>query len=173
MKVTETAKTPFRSFSKIEYKTVQFPEDWGNASVRLKSMSTVDRAVWDNEKEIHKKARVTLTEAMNIAGYTREDIFVHENGEIKKDDTDAPFVYVDKWNEVSDLMTVPASAERRYEQAKRDVILVCVDTITIENIETKMKADVYDSGLEKIVTDWIISEIERESYIQKDEVTAL
>lgn len=174
MKVTEEAKTPFRLFGTIEYTERKCPEAWGNVSMSIRPLRTTERAIWDNEKAVFEGSKVTFSEALEKSGYTKEDVFIYNEDKTPKVDEDGlPFVHVSAFKKVLGLQTVNASDLERYESAKRDVVLKCVSSVTIDGLTDAMTAVRYDSIESQNVVDWMIDQIEYDSYIQKDEVVGL
>ena len=170
--VKETAKTPFRLFGKIEHSERVYPEYEG-VSFSVRPMKTSERSVWENEKNIYEN-EISFSRAMRKLGLSREQVFVVDsNGEATRDEAGNVIMRVDNYNAVIDSITVSTEALKRMENARREVILACVETVTIDGKKQAFTADLYDADLAKNVVTWLIEQIEYDSTIQKDEIVGL
>jgi len=170
--VKETAKTPFRLLGKIEHSERTYPECEG-VSFSVRPMKTWERPVWENEKEIYER-EFSIHRAMRKLGMTREQVFVIDsNGEATKDEAGNVVVRVDNYNAVVDSIAASAEAIKRIEIARREVILACVESVTIDGKKQDFTADLYDADLAKNVVSWLIEQIEYDSTIQQDEIAGL
>ena len=170
--VKETAKTQFRLFGKIEHSERIYPEYEG-VSFSIRPMKTSERSVWENEKNIYEN-EISFSRAMRKLGLSREQVFVVDaNGEATRDESGNIVVRVDNYNAVVDSITVSTESLKRIENARREVILACVESVTIEGKKQAFTADLYDADLAKNVVAWLIEQIEYDSTIQPDEVVGL
>jgi hypothetical protein len=115
-----------------------------------------------------------ILKAMNRTGMTRADVFViDEQGDAKKDENGDILVQVKNYNKVIESIKVSAEAQERYAEAKRKVILSCVESVTIDGKKQPFTADIYDADLADNITSWLLGQILFESTIQPEEVVGL
>lgn len=164
VEITETAKSPFRLFNKIEYSPVKVPEKWGDATFYVRPMTNTERAIFSMAEELIKKAR-DINGAIERSGLTGDDLYTT--------DDDKAVEVAKNWSAIVNDTVIDEDAEKNFLSAVKKVILDCTEKVSIGEEEHLFSDDMYEEMNGESVRLWLLSQIRNAGTLTDDERVAL